>query len=370
MSRSTKRTLRFSNDTIREFLFIMNARLLSHYRGLSLLLGLTLLAPDQTVASILPILPLLTAAQDASSSPAGLSFPHQERARELGERLYNSWRLSMSRRDEVAWRKVTPRSRQQRVLNLVRSMNGTLSHDFFGEEAKQLPMLEQFRYIGAIAGANRRTMNLVYLGRLQVAEGKSQPVAYVLYLVDESGRGGWTFDKSRFISLEHTPKYTTRLSKRDLSLLREVELFHPYKALPPVTASVGTPQLIAKVFADTPGRVVDIKINGVSTHEFYNERRADVILGGLKKGENTVSYTIANVDGAPRNTFAIGLFVMPTRAGQKPAVVFEHILDSKMKAQGGSFTFHIGNSLLATMNPEYKGPRAAPFRPVPLKKKK
>ncbi len=349
---------------------MMNARLLSHFRGLGFVFGLTLFAQDYLEASALPLVPLLAVTQNSPSAPAGLSFPHQQRARELGERLYNSWRLSMSRRDEVAWRKVTPRSRQQRVLNIVRSMNGTLAHDFFGEEAKQLPMLENFRYIGAIAGANRRTMNLIYLGRLQVAQGKSQAVAYVLYLVDESGRGHWTFDQSRFISLEHTPKYATRLSKKDLSLLREVELFHPYKSVPAVPSAVGSPQLIAKIFADTPGRVVDIKINGVSTHEFYNERRADVILGGLKKGANTVSYTIANVEGAPRNTFAIGLFVMPTRADQQPAVVFEHILDSKMKASGGSFTFHIGNSLLATMNPAYKGPRAAPYRPVPLKKKK
>ncbi len=288
----------------------------------------------------------------------------------MGESLYNTWRLSMSRRDEQGWQSVTPRSRQMRVRNLVRSMHGTMAKDFFGDEAKQLPMLENFRFIGAIAGAGRRTMNLVYLGRLQVAQNKSQAVAYVLYLVDESGKGRWTFDQSRFISLEHTPKYAARLSKKDVTLLRDVELFHPYPSVPAIPQPVGAPELLGKIFVDSPGRKVDIKINGVSPHEFYDERRADVILGGLKKGKNTVSYTISNVAGAPRSSFAIGLFVMPTVAGHQPSVVFEHILDAKMKAQGGSFTFYVGNSLLAPMNPDYKGPRAAPFRPVPLKKKK
>ncbi len=275
----------------------------------------------------------------------------------------------MQRRDEQAWQKVTPRSRQQKVRNLVRSMKGKMSEDFFGEEAKSLPMLENFRYIGAIAGAQQRSMNLIYLGRLLVGEDESQPVAYVLYFVDETGKGMWTFDQSRFISLQHLPDYATRLSKKDVTVLREVELFHPYASVPKVPALVGDPDLLGKVFLDIPGRAVTMKINGVSTHEFHDERRADVILGGLRRGQNTIEYTVSDTDGAPRDSFAIGLFVMPEKEGDQPAVVFEHILDAKDKAKGGSFTFYIGNSHLASMDPSYTGPRSAPFRPVPLKKK-
>ncbi len=318
-------------------------------------------------------------AQSATASPPPaqaqtaadtLSYPHQERARELGETLYNTWRLAMQRRDEQAWQKVTPRSRQQKVRNLVRSMKGKMSEDFFSEEAKSLPMLENFRFIGAIAGAQRRTMNLVYLGRLLVGEDETQTVAYVLYFIDETGKGAWTFDQSRFVSLEHLPDYATRLSKKDVEVLRDVELFHPYATVPAVPTLVGDPQLVGKVFLDIPGRAVTMKINGVSTHEFHDERRADVILGGLRRGENTINYTINDADGAPRDSFAIGLFVMPEKEGNQPAVVFEHILDAKDKAKGGSFTFYIGNSHLASMDPNYKGPRSAPFRPVPLKEKK
>ncbi len=311
-----------------------------------------------------------TAPAQSQPSTEALSYPHQERARELGETLYNTWRLAMQRRDEQAWQKVTPRSRQQKVRNLVRSMKGKMSEDFFGEEAKSLPMLENFRFIGAIAGAQRRTMNLVYLGRLLVAEEQTQTVAYVLYFVDETGKGTWTFDQSRFVSLEHLPEYATRLSKKEVEVLRDVELFHPYASVPAVPTLVGDPQLLGKVFLDIPGRAVTMKINGVSTHEFHDERRADVILGGLRRGENTVNYTINDADGAPRDSFAIGIFVMPEKEGMQPTVVFEHILDAKDKAKGGSFTFYIGNSHLASMDQSYKGPRSAPFRPVPLKKKK
>ncbi len=334
-----------------------------------------LTASKASFLSFLSLLYLPSTLEANTAAPApdavpSVSYPQQERARELGESLYNTWRLSMQRHDEQAWQRVTPRSRQQKVRNLVRSTKGTLQKDFFGEEAKELPMLENFRYIGAIAGAQRRTMNLVYLGRLLVGTDESQAVAYVLYFVDETGKGKWTFDQSRFVSLEHLPEYAKRLSKKDVEVLKEVKLFHPYESVPTVPSPVGSPELIAKIFLDTPGREVDLKVNGISAHNFYDERRADVVLGGLRVGDNTISYTISDVEGAPRDSFAIGLFIMPEQEGKQPAVVFEHILDANDQAKGGSYTFTVSRSQLASMDPKYKGPRAAPFRPVPLKKNK
>ncbi len=296
--------------------------------------------------------------------------PDQKAARELAERLYNTWRLSMSRGDEVTWESVTPRSRQVKVRNIVRSNKGTMRDDFFGKNAEQLPPLENFRFVGALASADRRCMSVTYLGKLQTQEGQApQPVTYVLYFVDESGKGRWTFDQSRFYSLEHLAPIATRLAEKDNDVLMDEDLFHPYKSVPAVPRACAMPEVVAQVFVDSPGRNIVMTINGEGPYEFYDERRADIILGGLKKGKNVITYEIKDVDGAPRDSMAIGLFLMPEAEGQRPSVVYEHILDADGKAKGGSFTFTVGNSHLAMRNPSYTGPKPTPFRPVPLKKK-
>ncbi len=314
--------------------------------------------------------PKSPAAPAATPAAPKLVKPDQKAARELTESIYNTWRLSMSRGDEGTWESVTPRSRQVRVRNIVRSNKGTMRDDFFGKNAEQLPPLENFRFIGALANADRRCMSVTYLGKLQTQEGQApQPVVYVLYFVDETGKNRWTFDQSRFFSLENLAPIAERLAAKDDKVLMDEELFHPYKQVPAVPRACGMPEIVAQVFVDSPGRNIIMTINGEGPYDFYDERRADIILGGLKKGVNVIQYEIKDVDGAPRDSMAIGLFLMPEAEGQRPSVVYEHILDSKDKAKGGSFTFSIGNSHLAMRNPSYTGPKPAPFRPVPLKKK-
>lgn len=292
-----------------------------------------------------------------------LIFPSQEEARKLVERVYNTWRLSMMRGSVSAWRGCTSRSRQAKVQNLIVSERGNFNRDFFRMSKDAPPALEAFRYIGALAGCNKRSMAICYLGRIQMPDGKVSPQALVIHLVAEGN--AWKYDQSSYFNLQNLPKVVKRLKRKELSVLKEQDGFHPYEKLPLVPRLCGTPQLIGKVFVDCPGRVIEMKINGISTHEFYNERRADIISGGLRQGANSISYKFKNIAGEQRPTMGIGLFVMPEINGLQPAVVFEHILDESSAAKGGQFNFTISQDMLASMNPKNK--KVAPFRPVALK---
>ena len=170
-------------------------------------------------------------------------------------------------------------------------------------------------------------------------------------------------------NLSRLPEVRERLHRGDLSVLEEQDGFHPYAALPEVPAACGRPQLIGKVFVDAPGRAIDMKINGISVHSFDDERRADVISGGLRRGQNTISYTIRTHEKMEHPSMAIGLFVMPETPGNRPVCVFDHILDATDTAKGGEFSFEIRNENIASMNPAYKGKAPQPFHAVPLKGK-
>ena len=302
----------------------------------------------------------------AAAPQARFGMPDQQVARDTAERVYNTWRLGMMRGDESAWSSATTRSRQVKVRNLLVSQKGNFPVDFFRNQPEP-PSLEKFRYIGCITGCNNRTLAVTYVGKVQLGEDKANDTAFVLLLVFEDGK--WKFDQSRMFNLARLPKVKERLQKGDLSVLQEQDGFHPYDAAPAVPQACPAPQLIGKVFVDAPGRTIDMKINGISVHQFEDERRADVISGGLRRGKNTISYTITTNDKLEHPAMAIGLFVMPETPGNRPVCVFDHILDATGTAKGGEFTFTISNEFIASMNPRFAGKAPEPFHAVPLKKK-
>lgn len=313
------------------------------------------------------VLLLVAGIQPLSAAPqSGFSMPDQKVARSMVERVYNTWRIGMVRKDETAWRSATSQSRQMKVRNLIVSQKGTFPQDFFTNQPEP-PSLDKFHYIGSIADASKRSLAATYVGKVQLGESKAAENAFVLLFVLENGQ--WKFDQSRMFNLDSVPGVKDRLHKGDLSVLLEQDGFHPYAELPAVPAPCGRPQLIGKVFVDAPGRHIEMKINGVSQHQFDDERRAEVISGGLKRGRNTISYTIRTHEKLEHPTMAIGLFVMPETPGNRPVCVFDHILDASDAARGGEFTFEITNESIASMNPAYTGKAPQPFHAVPLKKK-
>lgn len=297
---------------------------------------------------------------------ADIIVPDQEKAREVAETVYNTWRLSMIRGNEQAWRASTCRSRQMKVRNLIISQRGQFPRDFF-RYTQEAPNLDNFVYVGALLGANGTTMSCTYVGKLQLGDGQPRENAFVLEFVLEQGK--WKLDQTRFFDLSQLPDVRKRLYSKDMELLKEQDGFMPYDHIPAVPMACRAPELIGKVFVDCPGRNIELTINGVSVHEFDDERRADIISGGLKRGQNTITYKIKDREGLQRPSMAIGLFVAPETPGNTGVCVFDHILDAEDTATGGTFTFFISNDHIASMNPNFKGKKPEPYHAVPLKKK-
>ncbi len=338
------------------------------YAPLLLALSCPLVQAQASPAALEAAMKQRAAQQKAAepASPASFGTPDQQRAKETADTVYNTWRISMIRSNEQGWRSATTASRQVKVRNLIVSQRGRFPRDFFANQPEP-PMLENFRYVGAITGCNNRTMAATYVGKLQLGDGQAEENAFVLELVYENGQ--WKLDQTRFFNLSKLPVVRERLHARDLTVLKEQDGFQPYTTLPRTPAACHAPELIGKVFVDCPGRDIRMSINGVSEHEFGDERRADVISGGLKRGQNTISYTISTEEGKPHPAMAIGIFVMPETPGNHPVCVFDHILDATDTAEGGSITFTIENGHIASMNPKFTGQAPQPHHAVPLRQK-
>lgn len=305
--------------------------------------------------------------QQTAAGSQAFSVPNQDQARRDAEMVYNTWRISMIRGNEQAWRSATATSRQMKIRNTIVSRKGAFPRDFFAH-LQEAPKLEDFIYVGSLVGCGGRTMACTYIGMMQLGE-KATPRenAYVLLFVQENGK--WKLDQTRFFDLSRVPEVGKRLKSRDLGVLKEQDGFQPYTAIPAVPRACSAPELIGQIFVDCPGRTIDVTVNGISPHDFNDERRADFISGGLKRGTNTINYTVRDNDNQARPSMAIGLFVMPETRGNKPVCVFDHILDASDNAQGGSFTFTITNEQISSMSPKFTGATPQPFHAVPLKPK-
>lgn len=324
------------------------------------------------VMAVVAMMGEVAVAQQAApvSAPSAPRFnvPDQKQARTIADTIYNTWRVAMMSGNEASWRNATTRSRQVKVRNLIISQKGKFPQDIFRDQPAP-PALENFVYVGALAGPTNRTLAATYLGSLQLGEkGKPAMNAYVLEFVHEEGK--WRYDQSRFFNLSRLPQVEKRLRAGDVAVLQEQDGFHPYTEAPAVPPSCPYPQLIGKVFVDAQGRQIEMRINGISLHDFSDERRADVISGGLKRGVNTVSYTIRTSDIGVKAAMAIGLFVMPETPGNKPVCVFDHIIDPGDAANGGTFSFSVTNEMIASMNPKFTGTAPQPFHAAPLKPEK
>ncbi len=297
---------------------------------------------------------------------AAIRVPDQQQARDIAETMYNTWRISMLNKDFQAWKSATSLSRQAKVHNLVVSEKKPYPAAIFGPQAAP-PSLGNLRYVGSIGGPTGKTLAATYFGKVDLGvDGEPTDNALVLLFVEDNGK--WRYDQSRFFNLGHLPKVRERLARGDFSVLKEQDGFHAYETPPAIPPLCGAPQLIGKVFVDAPGRRVEMTVNGISTHVFEDCRLAEVVSGGLKRGRNTVSYTIKPLSKtADKQPLAIGLFVMPETKGNQPATCFEHIAAPGDNPQGGSYTFTVSDDMIRAMNPTLNMPKPAPFRPVPLK---
>ena len=286
---------------------------------------------------VLPLSAILCATGMVASAQSAKDDLHDQL-----ESAYNTWRLHMIRGNYDGWRATTSAYRQVKVRNLVVSDRKKFPDAIF-QQMLAAPPLAPLRYIGAIRKGN--TAAATYYGKIDLGIG-GNPTENALVLLFTFEKGKWKYDQCRFFNLAHIPKVKDRLQKGDKTVLDEQDGFQPTGTIPPIPPLCPHPKYLAKVYVDCQGRKANITINGISHHEFEDARMAEVVSGGMKDQNNTITMTFDDLPDKELGKTVVQVFLIPELPGNLPGKAFSYVVEKDQKPVNGTSTFSITPELI------------------------
>lgn len=231
--------------------------------------------------------------------------------------VYRSWADAMRARDYPAWAKFSTSWLKVEVENQIRSQKMQFPRALF-ESPMAAPQVARLRFVRAKAVGNEA--QLVYFGRVDLGgDGGGQMPENLLVLWFGREQGSWKVGRVQVIDLDPLPIVRRNIKGFRYEALDEPELVVDGK-LPVTPKRAPQPDYVAKLFAISLNEQAKVSINGgASDHEFKANRSAQVVLGGLKRGENTIRLDVSKLlgDDKPRDTvddrapFIVRLYLMP-----------------------------------------------------------
>lgn len=263
------------------------------------------------------------------------------------ENVYAFWRNAMIKRDHAAWSKVTASHRQMIVRNRLNSERRVFPKAIF-EVPTAPPALTGLKALQV--KSNGRTAKCVYFGKIDFGVG-GDPTENLIVVDFVQEATGWKYDLAEFVSLAVLPDVRKELSEGNLNYIEKTPEFAPSGKVPPIPALVPVAKYIGKVYVFCPGRVVDVTVNKISQHRFGNAKEAELLMGGVRDGENEVSFSIKGVPGGKGNeALTIRVYAFSQVEGVKPIKVFEYqVLEGKEIKPNGTMTFALDAASAATL---------------------
>lgn len=231
--------------------------------------------------------------------------------------VYRSWAGAMRARDYPAWAKFSTSWLKVEVENQIRSQKMQFPRALF-ESPMAAPQVARLRFVRAKAVGDEA--QLVYFGRVEFGgDGDGEMPENLLVIWFGKEQGSWRVGRVQVIDLDPLPIVRRNIKGFRYEALDEPEIVVDGK-LPETTKRAPQPDYIAKVFAISLNEQAKVTINGgVSDHEFKANRAAQVVIGGLKRGENTIQLDVSKLLGEdkPRDTvddrapFVVRVYLMP-----------------------------------------------------------
>jgi len=256
------------------------------------------------------LLPNPIRAADSASKPSPELQPHLESA-------YLAWLDAMLRKDFNAWKKATAIYRQVETYNRIISQRQRFPDALFAVPL-QAPSVSKLVLLDIYAKGD--TANAIYFGKPNFGISADQPASdnfMVLKFIRESSK--WKFDNLRIIKFGNDPAILLKMRNQDFSFLQDVT-FQPTGVAPSIAKQVKSPAYLAELWIAANGFEVTVNINnGNHKTRLKNDDGRDLIIGGLVKGENTVSLQITPVSTASTLPKRLEIGIYAAEAAGKPA---------------------------------------------------
>lgn len=232
------------------------------------------------------------------------------------EAAYDAWRGAMSAGDLSRWEQVTAFSRQQEIRNRIVSQKLPFPAALFDDPA-QAPTLGGMISLGVLSTGFSATST--YFGKPNFGNASGAAIAdnlLVLHFLKEEG--SWKFDNLRIVRIGNDGEILLQIRNTDFSFLKGNE-FQPASALPPIPQPVNTPELIAEAWVDASGFEVKIYVNNHLTGTFANMKTTELVIGGLRKGTNTVRIESKRLNESPSGLFKVEVGLYAAKDAESPA---------------------------------------------------
>ncbi|CAN5310672.1 hypothetical protein BH23VER1_BH23VER1_34780 [soil metagenome] len=257
--------------------------------------------------------------------PAGLAQGAPDRAlRSALDSAYSRWRQAMVAEDANAWSAATAPSRHAMTRNLIVSQRLPWPASLF-----QVPVIPPETSQLTLIDARQKgpTALVAYLGGVDfgVTDSKLPENVLVIYFLESEGR--WRFDRIGFVNLNANPDVRAAIRKNDTSWL-DSPRYALTGSVPPTPKPCPKPEYLGHVQVVSIGYKTDISINGgIHTGSTIDTIETNVIIGGLKPGENKFRATIEPTE-IPEDVdpyLEISVFATSDLEGRPPARVFHYI---------------------------------------------
>lgn len=231
----------------------------------------------------------------ASMSQAQSTAQPDPSLRPTLESAYQAWRTAIASNNLAQWEAATAFSRQIEIRNRIVSQRLPFPQALF-EDPIGTPGLEGLIGLGVFSTGTTATST--YFGKANF--GSSDGVAVsdnilVLHFLREEGT--WKFDNLRIVKIGNDAEILLKIRNADFSFLKDIE-FQPAPQLPPIPQPVNTPDYIAEVWVDATGFEVTIEVNGHPTGTFSNIKISELVMGGIRSGQNSIKITTKLLENA------------------------------------------------------------------------
>tara|TARA_R110002096_G_scaffold23303_10_gene74264 strand:- start:4560 stop:5438 length:879 start_codon:yes stop_codon:yes gene_type:complete len=214
------------------------------------------------------------------------------------ESAFNAWRDAVSTRNVNKWEEITAYSRQIEIRNRIVSQRLPFPDAFF-DDPLESPSLNGLIALGILSTG--QTATSTYYGKANFGAPPGTVLTdnlLVLHFLREEGV--WKFDSLRVVKPGNDGELLLQIRNGDFSFLTGIE-FQPAAQLPLVPQPVTTPEYVAEAWINATGYEVSVSVNGHLTGKFANIKTAALIIGGLRRGQNSINLKISKLaDSAGR----------------------------------------------------------------------
>lgn len=261
--------------------------------------------------------------------------------------VYNTWRGAMVRKNAKVWQNYTSTQTVINVRNRIWSERNPFPQTVFASPVAP-PDITRLKALRVRVKGS--TAKAIYFGKVDFGvEGKPTDNVFVISYLREGNT--WKYHAGEFVKLDLIPEVKKQILAGDYKYFDQAD-FHPNGQVPPIPKQIRGPvKYIAKAYVFCPGREVNLKVNNISSHLYQNDKRAEVVIGGARDGQNQVNYTIKDIPGGdPKAPITIRIYLMSEIPGTPPTKIVQYQIDNGAKPNtSGVLTFNLTPDIAAKL---------------------